>query len=208
MRHLAAALALSVVSTVVVPLEWGSRPRVPATLDFVLLWVVGGAAALGAAWQARFHRLFTLILLGVTGVVVCVTFAWFSAPDLALTQIAVESVTLLFFLLGLRWLPKPVVREGEARRAWRSLWRRSRDLVLCLLAGAGLGAVSYALLTRTGARVVSNDACKEGCSRQYAPVCGTDSAGTRRTYGNACEAERAGAAVVRNRGCQGVLGRR
>ncbi|HEY1227343.1 MAG TPA: proton-conducting transporter membrane subunit, partial [Ramlibacter sp.] len=76
--------ATALAAAVVVPLEWGSRPRVPVTIDFVLLWLVGAAAAVGAAWQARFHRLFSLVLLGVTGVVVCVTFAWFSAPDLAL----------------------------------------------------------------------------------------------------------------------------
>jgi multicomponent K+:H+ antiporter subunit A len=150
-----AAVATAVVSALVVPLEWGSRPRVPATVDFVLLWLVGGAAAIGAAWNARFHRLFSLVLLGVTGTVVCVTFAWFSAPDLALTQIAVESVTLLFFLLGLRWLPKPVPRLDDPRLAWRALWRRSRDLVISVLAGAGLAAVSYALLTRTGAQSIS-----------------------------------------------------
>jgi multicomponent K+:H+ antiporter subunit A len=150
-----AAGTAALTSALVVPLEWGSRPRVPATLDFVLLWLVGGAAAVGAAWHARFHRLFSLVLLGVTGVVVCVTFAWFSAPDLALTQIAVESVTLLFFLLGLRWLPKPVTGDEDPRLAWRALWRRSRDLVISVLAGAGLAAVSYALLTRTGAQSIS-----------------------------------------------------
>jgi multicomponent K+:H+ antiporter subunit A len=150
-----AAGSTAVAAAVVVPLEWGSRARVPATLDFALLWVVGAAAAAGAAWQARSHRLFSLVLLGVTGVVMCVTFAWFSAPDLALTQIAVESVTLLFFLLGLRWLPKPTPRDDRAQPAWRARWRRGRDLVLSLLAGAGLAAVSYALLTRTGAQSIS-----------------------------------------------------
>jgi multicomponent K+:H+ antiporter subunit A len=148
------ACSTALASALVVPLEWGSRARVPATVDFVLLWLVGGAAAIGAAWHARFQRLFSLVLLGVTGVVVCVTFAWFSAPDLALTQIAVESVTLVFFLLGLRWLPKPVRPDGP-RVVARALWRRSRDLVLSLLAGAGLAAVSYALLTRTGAQSIS-----------------------------------------------------
>jgi multicomponent K+:H+ antiporter subunit A len=38
----------------------------------------------------------------------CLTFVWFSAPDLALTQLAVEVVTTVLFLLGLRWLPKRV----------------------------------------------------------------------------------------------------
>jgi multicomponent K+:H+ antiporter subunit A len=55
----------------------------------------GGACAIGAALQAKFHRLVALILVGGVGLVTCLTFAWFSAPDLALTQIAVEAVTLL-----------------------------------------------------------------------------------------------------------------
>ncbi len=40
------------------------------------------------------------------GLIVCLTFAWFSAPDLALTQIVVETVTAVLILLGLRWLPR------------------------------------------------------------------------------------------------------
>jgi multicomponent K+:H+ antiporter subunit A len=165
--------AAALTSALVVPLEWGSRPRVPVTVDFVLLWLVGGAAAIGAAWQARAHRLFALTLLGVVGVVVCVTFAWFSAPDLALTQIAVEAVTTIFFLLGLRWLPKPTEQEQRSSRA-RANWRRSRDLVLSLLLGAGLAAVSYALLTRTGTQSISSfflaQALPEGGGRNVVNV--------------------------------------
>jgi multicomponent K+:H+ antiporter subunit A len=151
---LVAAGAAALAAAVVVPLEWGHRARVPATLAFVLLWLVGAAAAIGAAWQAKFHRLVALALLGVVGVVVCVTFAWFSAPDLALTQIAVEAVTMVLFLLGLRWLPKRIAQD-DPRIAWRARWRRRRDLVLAVLAGAGLSALSYALLTRTGATSIS-----------------------------------------------------
>lgn len=61
---------------------------------------------------------------------------------------------------------------------------------------------------QAGARLVSYHACPENCPRRYAPVCGIDSEGRRRTYGTACDAERSGAKIVRNRGCQGLLGRR
>ena len=71
----------------------------------MLLWVVGAGCAIGAAMQAKFHRLAALIMLGVVGLVLCITFAWFSAPDLALTQLAVEVVTLVLFLTGMRRLP-------------------------------------------------------------------------------------------------------
>ncbi|TWO68513.1 monovalent cation/H+ antiporter subunit A [Caenimonas sedimenti] len=146
--------AVALASALVVPLEWGDRARVPATVEFVLLWTVGGAAAIGAAWQAKFHRLMALTLLGVVGTIVCLTFAWFSAPDLALTQLAVEAVTMVLFLLGLRWLPKriPVEEAGPARRA---RWRRRRDFLLAAVAGTGIAALSYAMLTRTGYQSIS-----------------------------------------------------
>ena len=61
------------------------------------------------------HRLAALILVGGAGLVVCVTFVWFSAPDLALTQLTVEVVTTVLLLLGLRWLPKRVPAPRGAR---------------------------------------------------------------------------------------------
>jgi multicomponent K+:H+ antiporter subunit A len=145
MLVIAGAAALG--SALIVPLAWGDRARVPATPEFVLLWTVGGAAAIGAAFQAKFHRLAALAMLGVVGLVLCVTFAWFSAPDLALTQLAVEVVTTVLFLLGLRWLPKRVAQDDPLTRD-RARWRRSRDFVLAVAMGAGMAALSYAMLTR------------------------------------------------------------
>jgi multicomponent K+:H+ antiporter subunit A len=146
--------AAALASALVVPLEWGDRTRVPATPEFVLLWLVGGAAAIGAAQQAKFHRLMALTLLGVVGTVLCLTFAWFSAPDLALTQLAVEAVTMVLFLLGLRWLPKRIPAE-EAGSARRARWRRSRDFLLAALVGTGIAALSFAMMTRTGFQSIS-----------------------------------------------------
>ena len=142
----AAALA-GLASALVVPLAWGERSRVPLAPEFVLLWAVGGISAVGAAWLAKFHRLAALVLLGVVGLVVCLTFAWFSAPDLALTQLGVEVVTLVLYLLGLRWLPRRIARD-EPGPGVRTRWRRRRDFALALAVGAGLATLSYALLTR------------------------------------------------------------
>jgi multicomponent K+:H+ antiporter subunit A len=141
-------------SALIVPLEWGDRARVPASIEFILLWTVGAACAVGAAYLAKFHRLQALILLGAVGLMVCLTFAWFSAPDLALTQLAVETVTTVLFLLGLRWLPRRVAQD-EPRNALRAAWRRRRDVALAVLAGAGLAALSYAMLTRTAPQSIS-----------------------------------------------------
>ncbi len=142
------ATLAGVGSSLIVPLTWGDRPRVPVTPEFVLLWLVGGACAIGAAWQAKFHRLVALMMLSVVGLVLCISFAWFSAPDLALTQLSVEVVTLVLFLLGLRWMPKRVEHDDEALDTPRAPWRRRRDLVLAVMVGALLAALSYALLTR------------------------------------------------------------
>src|SRR5690606_38798890 len=134
--------------------EWGDRARVPATPEFILLWLIGGVCALGAASQAKFHRLRALAMLSVVGLVLCITFAWFSAPDLALTQLAVEVVTVVLFLLGLRWLPKRIEQDELTSRG-RAWWRRRRDLLLASLLGAGLAALSYALLTRNAPLSIS-----------------------------------------------------
>ena len=142
-------------SALIVPLSWGDRARVPATPEFVLLWVIAGVCAVGAAYQAKFHRLAALTMLGVVGLALCISFAWFSAPDLALTQLAVEVVTLVLFLLGLRWMPKRVAQDDDPRTAARGRWRRGRDLVLALAIGVGLSALSYALLTRSAPQSIS-----------------------------------------------------
>ena len=78
---------------------WGSLSRLPADPAFGLLWLVGGLCALGAAYQAKYHRLVALIFAGGAGLATVLTFAWFSAPDLALTQFGVETLFVVVFLL-------------------------------------------------------------------------------------------------------------
>jgi multicomponent K+:H+ antiporter subunit A len=136
-------------------IAWGNRPRVPATAEFAALWAIGMVCAVGAAWQAKFHRLASITMLAGAGLVTCLTFAWFSAPDLALTQLVVETVTTVLFLLGLRWLPRRVPADDDPRTMLRARVRRARDLVLACLAGGGLATLSYALLTRPAPQSIS-----------------------------------------------------
>jgi len=151
---IAVALLLALLAARGVALEWGDRERLPASRAFVLLWVIGVAGALGAAVMAKFHRLVAITLLGTTGLATCLTFVWFSAPDLALTQIVVEIVTTMLFLLGLRWLPMRI--EGIPRRITiRDRARCVRDLLLAVGAGSGLAALSYAMLTRPAPHSIS-----------------------------------------------------
>jgi multicomponent K+:H+ antiporter subunit A len=103
--------------------------------------------AVAAAHQAKFHRLAALTLMGATGLMTCVTFVWFSAPDLAATQLAVEIVTTVLILLGLRWLPKRS-QAVIGPSSWVARLRRLRDLLIAVVAGVGMAAISFAVMTR------------------------------------------------------------
>lgn len=154
------------------------RPDLPASPAFIVLWVVGGLCALAAAWNAKFHRMVALLLMGGAGLCTCLTFLWFSAPDLALTQLVVEIVTTMLILLGLRWLPKREESLIETHAQQQELWlqrqrcqhpgglirwfscrlclpymvrargRRLRDFVIAAAAGAGMTALALAMMAR------------------------------------------------------------
>ncbi|MDQ1077804.1 monovalent cation/H+ antiporter subunit A [Pseudoroseomonas cervicalis] len=132
-----------------------------------LVWVVGALCAIGAAYQAKYHRLAALILLGGAGLAVCVTFIWFSAPDLAVTQLLVEVVTTVLLLLGLRWMPKRLENAGSNQVLARL--RRWRDFVIAVGAGLGLTLISYATMTRVS---------PEGISRFFLERAYTEGGGT------------------------------
>src|SRR3546814_13490499 len=85
---IAIGLVLALLAARGVPLEWGNRARLPPSQSFVLLWIIGMVCAVGAAAMAKFHRPVAITLMGGAGLVPCLTFAWFAAPDLALTQIS------------------------------------------------------------------------------------------------------------------------
>ncbi|MFT0546798.1 monovalent cation/H+ antiporter subunit A [Allopusillimonas ginsengisoli] len=129
------------------------QPQVytPINPFFLLMWLAGGACAIGAARKAKYHRGISLLLSGGAGLVTALTFAWLSAPDLALTQLAVEVVTLVLLLLGLRWLPPRIYGDDEPpplQSKLRAFVRRFRDLIIAIIGGTGMAALAYALLTR------------------------------------------------------------
>ncbi|MDP2762694.1 MAG: monovalent cation/H+ antiporter subunit A [Sideroxyarcus sp.] len=98
--------------------------------------------ALAAAGVVLLHRsrLTAIVITSVIGLIVALTFVRFSAPDLALTQLAVEVVTIVLLLLALHYLPPNSPAED-------SMPRLARDVLLAGGAGIGLGAAAYAMLT-------------------------------------------------------------
>jgi multicomponent K+:H+ antiporter subunit A len=130
---------------------WGADrlwPAAPPGFDplFAMLWAVGAACAVAAAWQAKYHRFAALVLVGGAGIVTCISFVWLSAPDLAVTQLLVEIVTAVLLLLGLRWMPKRL-EEIAADKTLAARTRRGRDLVIAAACGLGIAGVAYAVMT-------------------------------------------------------------
>jgi multicomponent K+:H+ antiporter subunit A len=87
------------------------------------------------------HRFRALVLIGIIGLSISAGFAYLSAPDLALTQISVETVTIMLLLLALHFMPKVTPKESPAGL-------KLRDGAIALGAGAAVGALAYAFLMR------------------------------------------------------------
>ena len=130
----------------VVVLALGARDRPDFKLWDSPLQVVVGllilAAALGATVMR--NRLAAVLLVGVTGYGCGAIFVFHGAPDLALTQFLVETLTLVIFVLVLRTLP------AEADSANMKRFRLLRA-ALGLAVGATVTTLAaFAMAARTG----------------------------------------------------------
>ena len=142
-RYLAWLLgaALVVVAVELAPLArlTGSRGLTPldgiTALGMLVLAFSGLATAL-------FHRmrLVALLILSVAGLLVALAFAR-SAPDLALTQLSVEVVTMVLLMLALYFLPSRTPAESSSLRGLR-------DVALAGGVGMLVALLAYAVLTR------------------------------------------------------------
>jgi len=120
----------------------GAPTRSVQPTNFVQIagWLMLVAATCGLVVLHR-NRLLSLILIGIVGLVVSVGFVFFSAPDLAMTQLTVEVVTIILLLLALNFLPNHTPVES-------SVLRRTRDGTVAVAAGLGAAALSYHYLLR------------------------------------------------------------
>jgi multicomponent Na+:H+ antiporter subunit A len=96
------------------------------------LAMVAGAVLVVRARTA----LFAVASLGIVGYGLALVFLFFGGPDLALTQLAVETLTVILFVLVLRRLP-PL-------RSLSSPAKRTRDVLVALAGGATMTGIVLA----------------------------------------------------------------
>jgi multicomponent Na+:H+ antiporter subunit A len=98
---------------------WEGWPRFAETpLQVLLAAIIVGAAV--AASVVR-HRFAAVVLLGAVGYGMGAVFIVQGAPDLALTQFAVETLSVVVFMLVLRNLPARFERRTPAIATWLRL---------------------------------------------------------------------------------------
>ena len=95
------------------------------------------AAAIATATVRR--RFSAALFLGVVGYAMAGLFVVQGAPDLALTQVAIETLSTVLFVLVLRRLPDRFERTSTARR---------RVLRVVVSAGVGVAVLAFALVSR------------------------------------------------------------
>ncbi len=117
-----------------------TRPMLPVSPVPFIGWSLLIVATLCVVAFHR-YRLLALVLIGIIGLIVSVGFVFLSAPDLALTQISVEVVTVILMLLALNFLPKITRVESGATK-------RGLDAIIAGIAGLSVGGLIYALMRR------------------------------------------------------------
>jgi multicomponent K+:H+ antiporter subunit A len=137
---------LALIFTVLAAGWFGFIPGAPeATRPAAAAGLVGGLALvvvlLASAATVLLHRerVPAVVSVGVIGLVVSLAFVKLSAPDLALTQLLVEVITVMLLLLAMYFLPQRSPRESSASR-------HLVDGLLALAAGTGSGTLAYAML--------------------------------------------------------------
>ena len=146
-------LSVILVTAIVAPLIalfWYETPPLagaryadsPGQLITGVAMAVAALLALKAA-----TRFLAVLLVSVTGYGLALIFALQGAPDLALTQTLVETISLVAFLLALRLLPGPLwTRRLAGRKVFRVVFAVAFGLVMMALA-------AFSLSSRTAQRI-------------------------------------------------------
>jgi multicomponent K+:H+ antiporter subunit A len=141
-------LAVMIVATVVVgyvafaggEIAAPTREILPippvAMAGWLLLLLAAGLVVINHHMRFR-----ALVLIGVIGLMISAGFVYLSAPDLAMTQISVETVTILLLLLALHFLPKETPKESP-------MALKVRDGAIAVTAGVAVAALAFTFMVR------------------------------------------------------------
>ncbi|MCU0726610.1 MAG: DUF4040 domain-containing protein [Planctomycetes bacterium] len=142
LRHYVLAVVVAAVVLAAPPLLRslpGAAPLFPeAPRPHEALLVAVAAASAVAAMVLR-SRTAAIAALGATGAVIAMLFLLFSAPDLSITQIMVETLSVILLVLVLSRLPRLVTRSSRSRRI--------ADLAVATLAGGTMALLAIAATT-------------------------------------------------------------
>lgn len=100
-------------------------------------------STLASVWFFQ-RRFVSLLLFSITGLMLTILFARHSAPDLALTQLSVEAVSVILLMLALYFMPQASQPEQQKNMWVQKTW--IRDAVIALWVAALVGFLAYAML--------------------------------------------------------------
>ncbi len=132
------ALIITIPMSNLVNIE-GKRALIPVdgvSIVATVILVIGALVTL--IWHRK--RMVALVAVSIVGLIVSLIFARFSAPDLALTQLSVEVVTIILLMLALFFLPQKTPKAASPSSV-------ARDLGLATLIGGVIASISYAMMT-------------------------------------------------------------
>jgi multicomponent Na+:H+ antiporter subunit A len=145
LRYYLITIVLTTVGLVGVTLVVEGGAHWPASDSDLRFYEVGLAVlillAAGMAITTR-SRLSAVAALGVVGYGIALIYLLFGAPDLAMTQLLIESLTVILFVLAFYHLPR-FAQLSSTRTRWR-------DAVISLLAG---GLITLLVLSAIGVQL-------------------------------------------------------
>ena len=137
-------VAIAVLAMGVPPVvAWPARDAESFELVVALAALVAG---IGAAWART--RLAAILALGASGYTLALLFSLLGAPDLALTQVMVETISVALFLAVFVFLPP--FRAAEPRAL------RPGHLALALVFGFGTSAMVWAARGHRSAETIAS----------------------------------------------------
>jgi len=104
-------------------------------IEVVMIFVTATAAILATRMK---KRVAAILSMGIVGYMVAMFFVMFGAPDLALTQLLVETVTLILYVLVLKQFPLGMEPHTQSNPK-----KRVSNILLSLLVGLSVAFLSF-----------------------------------------------------------------